>query len=200
MKTKNLWKYAIAAFIVSTLGCSFFFYIQKKAYTRLEKSAGKLALQEKENLSSLMSAYNKKYYWLNSLIHNSNKANKDTTTAEIYQILNQLNSFQIKTQVDLNKFELWNIKLNQALIKEVMKYNSQQKSFFSHISQIRELERYDRHIDFVRTQYSTWSYQYYQAKIEMGKNLFSKNSSVAEVPFFEIDHLIFKKKTVSKHL
>lgn len=164
------------------------------AYSRLEESTSKLILQEKDNLASLISAYNKKYLWINSVIQNKQQSVSTNTHKEIIQALDQLNLIKINSQTDLNNFELWNNKLNQILVKEVIKFNSKQKSIFINISQIRDLERYDRHIDFARSQYSSWSYQFYQAKTEMQKSLFSKNSTLAEIPFYEIDHIILKKK------
>lgn len=197
MKSKDLWTYSIIAFVISIVGCSFYFYKQKKSYSRLEESTSKLILQEKDNLAKLVSAYKQKYFWINSFIQNKKQPITRSFQQAAEESLNQLNKLQIKSQSDLENFEKWNNNLNQLIVKEVIKFNSNQKSVFYHISQIRELERYDRNIDFARTQYSTWSYQYYQAKSEMEKNLFSKSNDLTDVPFYEIDHLIFKKNKIS---
>ena len=71
------------------------------------------------------------------------------------------------------------------------------ESLVSNLALVRDLERFDRHIDVVRSNYSHWTFQYYTLKENIEKNVFSKNG-LSSVMYFKVDHMIFSKKGLTE--
>lgn len=194
MKKNKLLYTAILVFLISSLASTFFLYKEKTKVISLNIKSTQLAHEQNQRLQQLRSAYSLKYSFIEKvfLAVNISTNTKSETVNSLKSTLTYLENFKINSQADFEAFETKNNILNQIIIKEVIAFDQKKPSLIKSIDQIRSLERFDRHIDVTRTDYSRWSFQYYSLKKETDKSVFNKKTS-DQVLFYKLDHLILEK-------
>lgn len=200
MKTKNLWIISISIFMVSCISCGIYFFQQKVKFNKLTLQSQKLNQMQEQKIKTLLDSYKLKYAMIKatmSTLENKKQQANLPLFKEINLSISRLETFEITDQTSLDNFETYNNKLNQLLVAEIIKFNTKQKSLFNNISEIRNLERFDKHIDDSRTKYSHWSLEYNKVQEATEKNFFNK-VSIIKVPFFKVDHLILAKKGLTQ--
>lgn len=196
MKTSKLWQISISVFAITSLSCGMYFYHQKHTLGKMSQQADELLSLQDKKLSTLVEAYKLKHSFVKNLILNEKKQKSKTHQQILHTLENILQAqetLKIQNQSEFDTFEMYNNQLGQILVIEINKFSMNQASLFSDLSQVRNVERFDRHIDIVRANYSHWSFQYHTLKSSAEKNLFSKKA-FNEVLYFKVDHLILNKK------
>lgn len=186
--------------MVSCISCGIFFFQQKAKFHKLTLQSQKLNQMQDQKIKTLLDSYKLKYAMIKatmSTLENKKQQANLPLFKEINLSISRLETFEITDQTSLDNFETYNNKLNQLLVAEIIKFNTKQKSLFNNISEIRNLERFDKHIDDSRTKYSHWSLEYNKVQEATEKNFFNK-ASIIKVPFFKIDHLILAKKGLTQ--
>lgn len=198
MKSKKLWKISFSVFAITSISCGIYFFQQRSKLHKYSHQATELLKLQDQKLFTLVEAYKIKYSFVKSLLPTTSSKRADLNISVIKDIetsLNLLENMKITTQAEFDTFEYNNNVLGQILAKEVNKFNQKEKSLFSNLTFIRDLERFDRHIDVVRSNYSHWTFQYQTLIDRIEKNVFSRNE-LNPVLYFKMDHMIFSQKGV----
>jgi hypothetical protein len=200
MKSKKLWQISLSVFAITSISCGVYFYQQRTKLHKYSHQATELLKLQDQKLFTLVEAYKIKYSFVKSLL--PAKGTKKTEPSQdliksIEKQLTLLENLKITNQAEFDSFEFNNNVLGQILASEINKFNHKEKSLFNNLALIRDLERFDRHIDVVRSNYSHWTFQYYTLKENIEKNMFSKNG-LNSVMYFKIDHMIFSKKGLTE--
>lgn len=199
MKKNKLFYKAMLVFLMSSLASTFFLYKEKSKVANLNIKSTQLAREQAQRLQQLRAAYDLKYSFIEKsfLSVNLKTNSKQEIISSFKSTLTYLENFKIINQTDFDNFEAKNNFLNQIVIKEVIAFNQKKLSLIKTIDQIRALERFDRHIDVTRADYSRWSYQYYSFKKETDKSVFNKKTP-DQVLFYKLDHLILEKNSLKE--
>lgn len=200
MKSKKLWQISLSIFAITSLICGVYFFQQRNKLHKYSHQATELLKLQDQKLFTLVEAYKIKYSFVKSLLPTKTSKKTELDASLIKKIETQLTlleNMKITNQTEFESFEYSNNVLGQILATEVNKFNLKNNSIFNHVSLIRDLERFDRHIDVVRSNYSHWSFQYYTLKENIEKNVFSKKD-LTSVLYFKVDHMIYSQKGLSE--
>lgn len=200
MKSKKLWQISLSVFAITSISCGVYFFQQRTKLHKYSIQATELLKLQDQKLFTLIEAYKIKYAFVKSLLP-AKSSKKTVINPELIKHvetqLTLLENLKITNQAEFDSFEYTNNVLGQILTSEISKFNRKEKSLFNNLSLIRDLERFDRHIDVVRSNYSHWTFQYHTLKENIEKNVFSKNGP-SSVMYFKIDHMIFSKKGLTE--
>ncbi len=200
MKSKKLWQISLSVFAITSISCGVYFFEQRTKLHKYSNQATELLKLQDQKLFTLIEAYKIKYSFVKSLLPTKSSKKTDINPDLIINLeaqLTLLENLKITNQAEFDSFEYNNNVLGQILASEINKFNNKKNSLFSNLALIRDLERFDRHIDVVRSNYSHWTFQYYTLKENIEKNVFSKNG-LSSVMYFKVDHMIFSKKGLTE--